>query len=197
MKKLLILIISSLLIVSCSKNKISDLGSNSNLQDISNLPAWVLNPDDNIKDGVAGVGIAAPSVGGIKFQIPQAETDARANIATILGSEITRITKDALRSAKITGQDDVEQVFTQATKEVVKNIPLSGAKRTDIYQGKDGSLYVRMVLRVEDYSKYLENSWSVYEDRLKKANISRSNIDKAEDATKHLFDELETEREKE
>lgn len=194
MKKLLALILSSALLVSCSGSKISDLSGDSKTQNIADLPEWVVIPDTNITDGVAGVGIASPSVGGIKFQIPQAETDARANIATTINTEISRVTKEALREAKVGEVNDVEQVFTQATKEVVKNFPISGAKRTDIYQAKDGSLYIRMVVRKEDYSKYLENSQKVYESRLKQANLSRDNLNKAQDAVKDMFEELDTER---
>lgn len=194
MKKLLALILVSTLISSCAGNKISDLSSDSKTQNIADLPEWVVIPDTNISDGVAGVGIASPSVGGIKFQIPQAETDARANIAATISTEISRITKDALREAKVAQVNDVEQVFTQATKEVVKNFPLSGAKRTDIYQAKDGSLYIRMIVRREDYSRYLENSQKVYEGRLKQANLSRDNLNKAQDAVKDIFNELDVER---
>lgn len=196
MKKLIILILSSALLFSCSGKKISDLSSKSKTQNISDLPEWVVIPDKDITDGVAGVGIASPSIGGIKFQIPQAETDARANIATIINTEISRVTKDALREAKVAEVNDVEQVFTQATKEVVKNFPMSGAKRTDIYQAKDGTLYIRMVLKKEDYSAYLDNSQKIYEKRLKQANLSRDNLNKATDAVKGMFDELDTERAK-
>ena len=105
--------------------------------DLSNLPAWVLDP--NVADGIGGVGIASPSQGGIKFQIPKAEIDAKANIAATIQSEISRITKDAMRSANVNNTDDVEQFFSQATKEVVKDLPLSGVKRLNIFRDKDGT----------------------------------------------------------
>lgn len=160
---------------------------------LSNLPAWVIDP--SVKDGVAAVGIASPSKGGIKFQIPKAELDAKANIATTIQSEITRITKDSLRSAKVNENDDVEEFFAQATKEVVKDLPLSGVKRLNIFKAEDGTLYVQMVLTNEDYSKFLENSQKTFESRLAKSNLGRENINKTEQATKALFDELESERE--
>ncbi|MFT6332447.1 MAG: hypothetical protein ACJAW3_000784 [Lentimonas sp.] len=194
MKNLLIIIILPFLTISCSKYKISDLSKDSQTQNISQLPEWIITPDKDIKEGVYGVGIASKSIGGIKFQIPQAETDARANIAVLIGSEMSRITKDALRESKIAGQNDIEQVFTQATKEVVKNMPLSGAKRTNIYQGKDETIYIRMVLRGEDYSKYLTNSKKIYDNLLNKADLSRDNLNKAQAATKNLFDELDLEK---
>jgi hypothetical protein len=192
MQKLFALILLSALLFSCSKPVVSDLAKNNKTQNISELPEWVVSPDVN--DGVAAVGIASRSVGGIKFQIPQAEIDAKANIASAINSEISRITKDALREAKVGEVNDVEQVFSQATKEVVKNMPMSGTKRINMYQAKDGTLYIRMVLKNEDYSKYLQNSQKMYENRLKQANLSRDNLNKSQEAVKGLFDELDKER---
>ena len=63
-----------------------------------------------------------------------------------------------------------------------------------MYQAQDGTLYIRMVLKNEDYSKYLQNSQKMYENRLKQANLSRDNLDKSQAAVKGLFDELDKER---
>ena len=175
----------------CAKNQPKSTVDvkNSNL---SNLPAWVLDPA--VADGIGGVGIASPSKGGIKFQIPTAELDAKANIAAIIQSEISRVTKSSLRSANVNGEDDVDQYFSQATKDVIKNLPLSGVKRINIYKDTDGSLYVHMVLKNEDYSKFLQNSEKTFSASLKKANMGRDKINKAEAANKAIFDELEKER---
>ncbi|MFM7620003.1 MAG: hypothetical protein ACKO47_00155 [Alphaproteobacteria bacterium] len=160
--------------------------------ELSDLPSWVLDP--SVKDGVGGVGIASPSKGGIKFQLPKAELDAKGNIAATIQSEVSRVTKNAMRSAKVNENDDVEEFFAQATKEVVKNLPLSGVKRLNIYKAEDGTLYVHMVLTKEDYSKYLENSQKNLEASLAKSKLSRENINRSQAATKELFDELEKER---
>ena len=160
--------------------------------DLADLPAWVLDP--SVADGVAAVGIASPSKGGIKFQLPKAELDAKANIAATIQSEISRVTKDSLRSAKVNENDDVEEFFAQATKEVVKNLPLSGVKRLNIFQAKDGNLYVHMVLRNEDYSKFLASSQKTFEASLVKSKIGRENINKSQEASKEIFEELEKER---
>ena len=175
---------------SCShKDKTPNINAKNEL---SNLPAWVIDP--SVKDGVGGVGIASPSKGGIQFQIPKAELDAKANIAATIQSEISRITKNSLRSAQVNGADDVEEFFAQATKEVVKNLPLSGVKRVNMYKGEDGSLYIQMVLKNEDYSKFLEASEKTFAARAAKSNLGRENINKTQAATKELFDELEKER---
>jgi hypothetical protein len=192
MKILASIILLSFIATGCSSVRVSDLKDNKTTQNISELPKWILEPD--MPNGVAAVGIASPSAGGIKFQIPKAEMDARANIAVAVQSEITRVTKDALREAKVNQVNDVEQVFTQATKEVVKNMPMSAAKRINIYQAADGTLYVHMILKNDDYGQYLENSQKLYEKRLRQSNLSRDNIDKSQIAVKELFDELENER---
>ncbi len=178
------------LTISCSKEEkpaVKNAGA-----ELSNLPSWVLDP--SVKEGVAAVGIASPSRGGIKFQIPQAELDAKANIAATIQSEISRVTKDSLRSAKVNENDDVEEFFAQATKEVVKDLPLSGVKRLNMFKAEDGTLYIHMVLTNEDYSKFLENSQKAFEVRAAKSNVSRANIDKAQAATKEIFEELDRER---
>ncbi len=159
---------------------------------LNNLPAWVIDPA--VADGVAGVGIASPSAGGIKFQIPKAEMDAKANIASTIQSEISRVTKQALRESKINDVNDVEDFFAQATKEVVKDLPLSGVKRINIFQAQDGTLYVQMVLKNEDYSKFLANSEKTFSERLKRAKMARQNIDEAQKSSQVIFDELEKER---
>jgi len=174
---------------SCAKKNIVSANPKSEL---ANLPNWVIDP--SVKDGIGAVGIASPSKGGIKFQLPKAELDAKANIAATIQSEISRVTKDSLRSAKVNDNDDFEEFFAQATKEVVKNLPLSGVKRLDIFQSEDGTLYVQMVLKNEDYAKFLENSERTFAARAAKSGLSRENINKTQAATKELFDELEKER---
>lgn len=176
---------------SCSKNDKNSIVANSG--DLKDLPAWVLDPE--VKNGVAGVGIAAPSKGGIRFQIPKAELDAKANIAATIQSKISRITKASMRSAKVNNNDDVEEFFAQATKEVVKNLPLSGVKRINIFKSEDGTLYVHMLLNNRDYKKFLANSKKTFDEELAKSAVGRENIDKTQEASKELFSELEKERE--
>lgn len=189
-KILAVLFASTLaLTFACAKKEGKKIDAGS---DLSNLPAWVLDPA--MPDGVAAVGIASPSVGGIKFQIPKAELDAKANIAATISSEISRVTKQALRESKVNDVNDVEDFFSQATKDVVKDLPLSGVKRINIFKASDGTLYVHMILKNEDYSKFLENSERTFEARLKKSGLARDNINKSQEATKSMFDELEKER---
>jgi hypothetical protein len=153
------------------------------------LPEWF-----NSTDELNGIGVAPESRGGIKYQLAAAELDAKGNLATKIYSEITRITKNALRSANVNQGDDVEEFFTQATKEVVNNIPISGMTRTSTYLAKDGNLYVMMTLKPNDYAKFLKESRTSTLEKLKNQNLARESINKSEEATKAIFDELEKER---
>jgi hypothetical protein len=51
-----------------------------------------------------------------------------------------------------------------------------------------------MILKNDDYSKFLQNSENSVAARLKKSNLGRDNINKSQEATKAIFDELEKER---
>ena len=176
--------------VSCSQS--SKQSTTKKVENLTNLPDWVLDP--GVKNGIGGVGIAGPSKGGIKFQIPRAELDAKANIAATIKSEISRVTKNSLRSSNVNNNDDIEEFFAQASKEIIKNIPLSGVKRLNFFKSEDGTLYIHMAIQQDDYSEFLENS---EKDLLKKTNsikTGRQNIEETQKVTKELFDELEKER---
>ena len=111
MKKIIFAVLTAVALFSaCAKKEIQKEAGNQ----LKDLPEWVLNPSSGVKEGVAGVGIAGPSRGGITVQIPKAELDAKANIASTIQSEISRVTKNALRSAKVNDADDVEEFFAQA-----------------------------------------------------------------------------------
>jgi hypothetical protein len=156
------------------------------------LPAWVLNP--NIEGQIAAVGIAPKSRGGLQFQIPQAEADARANIAALIETEVSRMSKDALRAARISEREEVENVFSQVTKNLVKKVPLRGAKRINLYRDKiDGNLYIHMAIDNELVRSYFTDTIDSYSKALQATNLSRELINSSEQAVKNLYDELEEE----
>lgn len=186
MKKLHILFLI-LAISSCAKNK--SFVNNTKAE----LPDWI-NAEES-KGEIGAVGIASPSKGGYKYQIQIAELDAKGNIAAKINSEISRVTKSALRSANVNMSDDVEEFFSQATKEVVKDMPLAGVVRDKVYLAKDGTLFVHVILKEGAYDSFLESAEKSLSNRLKKAKLSRENINESEKATKAVFNELEKERE--
>ncbi len=174
-------------VISCTsnnkENKVDLFG------DLSDLPEWILSPKS--ENGVTAVGISNPSKGGIQFQINKAELDGKANIAAIIQSKISRITKNSLRAAKVNDNEDVEDFFAQATKEIIKDLPLSGVKRIKTYRAKDGILYVQMLLSDKDYTKFIKNGQKTFNSMLTNSNIATDNINKTQQATTSLFKELE------
>ena len=196
MKKLLLikLIAVIFLVTSCATDKDIPEEKPKTAGKNLDLPAWILDP--KIEDGIAAVGISGPSRGGLRFQIPKAESDARANIAEILQSEISRVTKNALRESKLNDVNDVEEFFSQATKNVVKDVKLSGAERVDIYKADDGSLFIRMAIRKNNYAKVLKYSQALFKQLATNSDMSQANIDKSQEAVQDMFEELEAERKK-
>ncbi len=188
MKKALLLTLSAFLFFTACAKKEPSLQEQSGI----NLPDWILDP--YVEGKIAAVGIAPKSKGGFQFQIPQAEADARANIAAQLNTEVSRLTKNALRAARIAEQEEVENVFSQVTKNLIKKVPLRGARRINIYVDPDkGDLYVHMALDNEMILTHFEKSQDVYAQALKNASLSRKSLDNAQDAVKELYDELDKE----
>ena len=179
MKK--IFIISLLILSACSQKPFSS-------KELADIPAWVSEEED-----LGAVGIASPSKGGLKFQIAIAELDAKGNLAAKIKSDITRVTKNSLRSANVNNADDVEEFFAQATKEVVNDLPLMGVARDKIHQAKDGSLYVHVSIKSSAYDSYLGEVEKAIKDKARK-DLARENINETEKATKAIFEELERER---
>jgi hypothetical protein len=172
------------------ENKPAEIGALSQME----LPNWVVNPYSELPSGViAGVGISKKPAENeqLRFLIIQAEAQARAEIATTLQTEISRLTKDAMQSASIDAMTAVETSFATVTSEVVKNVPLSGAVRDKIFQDKNGVIYVRIVINSAVVKNYLEDSISNYSEAMQKAGATRDQIKKTNASMKHLFDELD------
>lgn len=159
---------------------------------LSYLPSWVLDPA--IERKIAAVGMAPRSRGGLQFQIPQAEADARANIASQINTEVSRLTKNALREARIADQDDIENIFTQVTKNVVRKIPLMGARRINMYKDpKSDELYVHMAIDSEMVAEHFSKNRQLFSDSVVSSSLARDRIDKAQKAVNGLFKELNKE----
>ncbi len=194
MKFSYIFIVLLALVVSCGKKeekpKPKDIGSLQNLQ----LPEWVIDP--SIEGMVSAVGIAPNTAGGIKMQIAQAEADAMANMAAQIQTKVSRVTKESMRRAGVaTGGDQQEAVdsyFAQATKSIVKDVPISGAKRKNIFQSPiDGSVYIQMVLDQSVVRTYLLETSSTLAKGMKNFDVTQKTIAQTEMAMKDLFSELD------
>ncbi len=157
----------------------------------NNLPAWVLNP--KVEGGISAVGIAGYSKHGMQVMLPQAEMDARAKLAGQIQTEISRVQKQAMRHNKINDLDDFENVFKQATKEVVKKIPLSGAQKVKQYQAPDGTLYVLMVIQKREIANQVKDMKDTYLEHMKQAKMTRQSLDEGMKVLDDMMKDLEEE----
>lgn len=184
------LISVSLLLSSCSNHK--EENKQIDNSSLSHLPDWILNP--NTEGTISAVGIAPKSKGGLQFQIPKAEADARANIASIISTEVSRLTKNSLREAQLENVSDVENVFSQATKNLVKKIPIAGARRTNMFRdAQDGTLYIMMSLDQEMLSEYFSKNRNYLDSALKSAQLSQERLNQSQKAVDSLYQELNEE----
>lgn len=189
MKAVLALLLSVIIFSACHNKPATVVQTEKTAQQLD-LPTWVVDP--KVEGKLSAVGIAPASKGGIKVQIAQAETDARANIAAQVQVEVSRVTKDAMRKANVADTEEYEALFQQATKEVIKNLPLSGAVRNNMYKDpSDGSLYIQMVIDSSVVKVYLANHNQDFTAALAKANASRDVINKTQESFKSLFDEVD------
>lgn len=158
---------------------------------VNNLPAWVVNP--KVEGGIASVGITGYSKHGLQVMLPQAEMDARAKLAGQIQTIVSRLQKKALRHTKINEIDEFENSFKQASKEVIKKMPLSGAQRINMFQSQDGTLYVHTVIQKREVSEYLGDMKNTYKKHMQEAKLSRQNIDEGMKVLDSMMKELDAE----
>jgi hypothetical protein len=189
-------VVVSLGVSGCAKKPTQTVEHQAEYGELSklNLPNWVLSPYYDLpSEVIAGVGISkAPSPNDqLKFLLIQAESTARAEIATSLQTEISRLTKDAMQSASIDSINAVENSFATVTTEIVKNVPLNGAVRDKIFQDKNGIVYVRMIIKSSIVKEYLKSNIDNYSEAMRQAGVTRKSIQDTNASLKHLFDELD------
>jgi len=158
---------------------------------VNNLPAWVVNP--KVEGGIASVGIVGYSKHGLQVMLPQAEMDARAKLAGQIQTIVSQLQKKAMRHTKINEIDEFENSFKQASKEVIKKMPLSGAQRINMFQSSDGTLYVHTVIQKREVSRYLGDMKNTYKKHMQDAKISRQNIDEGMKVLDSMMNELDAE----
>lgn len=157
----------------------------------NNLPSWVINP--KVEGGIASVGITGYSKHGMEIMMPQAEMDARAKLAGQIQTIVSQVQKKSMRAVKINDIDEFEKSFKNATKEVIKKMPLSGAQRINVFQANDGTLYVHMVIEKREVSKHIGDMKNTYKKHMQEAKISRDNIDEGMKVLDDMMSELDVE----
>lgn len=158
---------------------------------VNDLPSWIVNP--KVEGGIAAVGLVGYSKHGLQVMLPQAEMDARAKLAGQIQTIVSQLQKKALRHTKINEIDEFENSFKQASKEVIKKMPLSGAQRINMFQSQDGTLYVHTVIQKREVSQYLGDMKSTYKKHMQDAKISRQNIDEGMKVLDSMMKELDAE----
>lgn len=148
------------------------------------LPNWVFNP--YLENGVAASGLAYPDKRK-ESQKLIAENDARAEISKVIQAKFSRVESDILGQINFKNPSQVKKIFDQATKEIVKNLPLSKASVVNTYQDKEGVLYVRLFLKNQDYKKSPKAVQEIFQKHVDKSNLKNSDREKANEAVKALF----------
>lgn len=194
--KILNFVVISLLsvgVISCGKKQQTPQEKSGAMQNLQ-LPDWVIDP--YVEGKLSAVGVAPKTAGGIKMQIAQAEADARANMASEIQTKVSRVTKESMRRAAVASQtgetEAVDSYFAQATKSIVKEVPITGARRKNIFQSPiDGTLYVQMVVELAPVRDYLVQSSQELAGGLKDFNATQNAIQKTEQSMKELFNEID------
>ncbi len=187
-----IVVTSVLLFTGCSQKEMTPSEKKEEMiSTIKNLPDWVLKP--NIEGSISAVGMTEYSKHGLHVMLTLAEMDARAKLAGKMQTIVSQVQKKSIRHVSIEKIDEFEQLFKQVTKEVISEIPLSGAKRINIFQAGDGALYVHSIISNKEVSRYLVGMKDKYKTHMKEANLSRENIDKGMIVLDKMLDELNTE----
>ena len=157
---------------------------------IEKLPKWVINP--KVEGSISSVGMTNYSKHGLHAMLTLAEMDGRAKLAGQIQTVVSQLQEKSMRQMKIEGIDEMEDIFTQVTKEVIKDIPLSGVQRVNIHQAKDGSLYVLMTINNKNISKILDSSKGIYKQHMQNAKVAKENLDQGMVVLDQMIDKLET-----
>jgi hypothetical protein len=192
-------ILTALMFTACSQKELSQEEKDEILQEkkeqskkeIESLPSWVLNPD--IENSISAVGISNFSKHGLHPMLTMAEMDARAKLAGKINLMVSQLQQKSMRTMQIENIDELEEIFTQVTKEVIKEVSISDAKRVNMYQGNDGALYVLMTIDNKNISNRLKGA---YKEHIKDANISKENLNNGMNVLDEMLDSLDKELER-
>jgi len=166
-------LVSIVLFTGCS-NKSPSTPQEAKKQEVAGqtkeLPSWVQNP--KVDNAICAVGIANYSKHGIPAMLPIAQMDARAKLAGKVQTIVSQLKQRAIRKTKLNNIDEFETSFKEVTKEVIKEIPISGAKRVKMYQAKDGTLYILMIIEKKEITQNLKDIKSMYEAKQSKEYLN-------------------------
>lgn len=176
-------------------SKSAEAGNDKTIVNFDDMPAWIGNA--TVENGIGVVGIAKYSRHGMRIMMPKAEMDGRAKLAAEIQTEVSRLTKGAMRQANINDLDDYEEQMTEATVNLVKKIPLSGAQVIARYQEpKNGDLYIHMVIQKREIGGFIADNAKSVRAQMAEAKMTRERLDSAMNVMDNLVNELNAETSK-
>ncbi len=123
---------------------------------LSGAPMWVLDP--SVDGGIAAVGSAQKSPGGLQFQRTEALANARDELARILSVKVNNMVKNFSQSTGVGDAQTFEKVAQQVSKQVASQT-LSGSKQKAIWMNPvTGELFVHVVLDPESVKAAAKSS---------------------------------------
>ncbi len=99
-----------------------------------------------------------------------------------------------MRKVKIDKQDDLEESFSQAMKAVIKDMPISGAQRINLYQSGNGELFVHMTIQKREVAEQLDNMKGAYKKHMEEAKQTREIIDEGMKVLDEMINDLDSEK---
>lgn len=140
----------------------------------NSLPSWILRP--KAKGSISSIGIAGYNKHGLEIMMLEAQMDAKAKLAGQLQMQISQAQEKIIRTNSKKDSATMEKAFMQASKEVIKNIPLKNFERINMYQAKDGTLYIHMIIDEKEISDYLWDQRRTYMKQMIDAGFSKEEI---------------------
>lgn len=110
---------------------------------LAGAPQWVLSPDT--AGGVAGVGIAPKSAGGIQLQRTEALASARDELARQMEIKVKNLFTGFAQTTGIGDQQTLDKVSKNASRQLADQT-LAGSKQKDLWVSPDGTLYALVVV---------------------------------------------------
>lgn len=153
---------------------------------LEGAPTWVLDPG-SVK-GLAAVGSAQKSPGGIQFQRNEAMATGRDELARMISIRVSNSFKNFNRSTGVGDAQTFDKVTEDVSKQVAKET-LNGSHQKDLWVAPDGTLFVLVSLDPKDVA-----------DLVKQAAVASFKNDSAkwqQEEAKKAFQELDASIDKE
>jgi hypothetical protein len=110
---------------------------------LDGAPGWVLDPTS--AKGVAAVGSAQRSPGGIQFQRNEAMASGRDELSRMLGLRVKNMLSNFSRQTGVGEGQSFDKVTEDVSRQMSKET-LNGSKQKDLWIAPDGTLFILVSL---------------------------------------------------